>query len=212
MKLNSNIPALVAVLISAHATADTKIEIIRDLVDSYQTESYERYGVGIELRFFGGDTFQATGGMVATGKPEITFYGGILQRLDSEELVVVACHELGHILGRVPLKISTDASDTPQIQLDSVEGEADYFAGSCAARYFRDGDRAREAARTLFSGFARTRIEHWDSRFFDAFDGIDSRYPDNQCRLLSVTEGALGGKRPRCWFNPNSANFTQAEQ
>ena len=57
--------------------ASTKMEMIRDVVASYQAESVSRYGVPITLEFNEADSFNALGGLIATGDPTIIFFNGI---------------------------------------------------------------------------------------------------------------------------------------
>lgn len=188
---------------SASAAAnDAKAEAVRALVGSYQSLSAEKFGAPIRLTFFQNDAFQATGGMVATGKPEINVYAGLLARLDADSVVSAVCHELGHIFGSVPLRGLVAAP--AEILDDSVEGEADYFAGACAVRYFGDADRAVAAIhRTLEAIYEQTISDAALAEAAkQAFGGIDSTYPPAECRLLSSIRGATGSARPKCWYNP----------
>jgi hypothetical protein len=36
----------------------------------------------------------------------------------------------------------------------------------------------------------------------EKYRGVNTSYPDPNCRTLSVWNGAEGKQRPRCWYNP----------
>jgi hypothetical protein len=62
---------------------------------------------------------------------EVVFYGGLLRfpGMNADSLALVACHEIGHIIGGSPVSISGDF-------IFSVEGQADYFATAKCAKLF----------------------------------------------------------------------------
>jgi len=41
-----------------------------------------------------------------------------------------------------------------------------------------------------------------------SFNGINTKYPSKECRLLSVIHGIAGRERPSCWYNPKVGNDT----
>ena len=81
------------------------------------------------------DSFQALGGRLET-TALFTFYGRIYKgEMDEDTLMVVVCHELGHVLGGFP-----EVPDYP-CPKNSVERQADYFAtAKCLKRVFANDD------------------------------------------------------------------------
>jgi len=187
------------------ASATTKMEIVRDIVNSYQSQMYDRYNVGIDLQFDeNSDMLQATAGPDENNNPQIIFHGGALKKLELDEIVFVICHEIGHFLGRVHFK-DTDFNppiDPPLNYELSLEGEADYFGGKCSAKYFNDPYKAIDAARRAYSKVIESRVEIGGRYIHEIFDGVNGQYPTSECRLQTATNGALGHKRPACWYNP----------
>ena len=186
-------------------------DAIRAVVDGYAGESARRYGTPIQLVFDDADIAQATGGIVRGGIPEITIYAGLIKGMTAEEAVAAACHEIGHVLGRVAFESLPDqrpaSSDSNK---DSVEGEADYFSGRCVYDHLRrafDAPEAEAAAlaadivtRTLEKIYG-TKIDYRTAEG-EIFPGIDPSYPDKECRLLSAISGVGLRQRPKCWYNP----------
>lgn len=160
----------------------------------------------------------------------ITLTGNIPQSgpMSADGYAIVACHEVGHILGGAPRQ--TKALD----QWSSVEGQADYFAtNQCMWKYAeslpilmhafdRDGiarcERAfnNDVQKTLsclriLSGiqamvdyFNRTsaKDKHISINAHDPTEVLATiqKYPSTQCRVDTWMAGLFQKPRPRCWF------------
>lgn len=142
----------------------------------------------------------------------------ILDSYPLMELVFFACHELGHHFGDKKVVVFGSLA---------VEAEADYFAGPCLSNFsmkwgaklspyinlyransygscgrdihcLKMVDIIRESFHSLFN-FAVFP----DKAIHDKFpNGINTNYPDPNCRALSAVSGLIGATRPACWFNP----------
>ena len=183
------------------------------------------------------------------GVYSLNFWGGLarIPGMNDEGFALIACHELGHVLGQSPrIKIS-------HFLWSSAEGQSDYFAtGICLKRYFaflnllgklKVPDIERK-------GYTSCRLQYDSEEDFliclNTLSAIQSfafllkhlnpefplpsletpsskkvqetiydSYPDNQCRVDTLYQGALCpkniypcgkglGARPQCWFK--SAN------
>lgn len=181
-----------------------KTELIRSLVSSRQLQVEQRFNQQINLKFNSGCLLQVQGGHDSQSKIVLIIYQGILAKLSRAEVAAVTCHELGHILGIVTLAdtgVTTHAN-----KLDSVEGEADYYAGSCLLNALNGDLRlAEDAFHTVFRKIYRTEtfnLEHAADAVFTGGRGINSSYPSQDCRLWSSISGLYGLERPKCWYNP----------
>lgn len=180
--------------------ASNKIEVIRNVIDLYQTQMYTRYGAGIKLNYDrSSDMIQANAGEDKNGNPIITIHEGLLVHFEVDEIAFVICHEIGHFLGHIYRK----DKDPKKFEV-TLEGESDYFAGACSAEYFNDPYKAIDVSRTAFSKIAKKRIEVGERYPQEVFKGIYTDYPSFECRQQSVINGALGHRRPTCWYNPKS--------
>ncbi len=180
---------------------EEKKEIIYDIVDSYRDEIIKYRGSDVELIFSPLNIFQMTGGHVGDGKLEITVYAKALTHFDKSGIVSAICHELGHILGKVPV------GGSRVVSVDSVEGEADYFSGICSRTYFCGQDntscpQAISASKSAIQAMNGTLIDESES-ISQSYPGVNKTYPQPACRLLSMISGVKGQSRPLCWYNPN---------
>jgi hypothetical protein len=162
----------------------------------------------------------------------VTLTGSIPQSgpMSMDGYAIVACHEVGHILGGAPQQ--KKALD----KWSSVEGQADYFAtNQCMWKYakslrpndlIRDFDRdfiarcdtiyKNDLEKTLgclriLSGiqamveyFNRTAAKDNQVSIY-AHDptqvtGTIQKYPSPQCRVDTWMAGLFNQPRPRCWF------------
>jgi len=182
--------------------ADNKI-LIQQLVESYQTAVKKKSGTPIQLSFRDAQIMQELGGFDAEGELVMIIYHGILTAPTGTALTTT-CHELGHILGSVPLSTAI-IGRTRTDPRDSVEGEADYFAGGCVRRYHQQlglsESVSQQAARTCFQNiYGYTPDETLAAE--QVYPGINGKYPSPECRLLSTLAGIKGSPRPKCWYNP----------
>ena len=186
-------------------TTEEKTSIVKEIVASYQSEALGRLGQMIELRL--SDTtdcrfIQAYGGHDKSGIPHVTFFPGLVREFSSDAVLFTLCHELGHLFGSVNPQSMGIA--TPYDPRDSIEGEADYFAGSCILNYLKDETLAFQAGKEALQKFMGPTIKMAPdkARKKKYKHGIDFDYPNPDCRLLTILNGIKGEERPKCWYNP----------
>lgn len=185
--------------------ATQKLEIVAEVIGSYQPLALEKLSRLIELRV--SETtdcrfIQAYGGHDKAGIPHVTFFPGLIREFSSNAVLFTLCHELGHLFGSVTPKDAGIA--TPYDPRDSIEGEADYFAGSCILNYLKDETLAFEAGKEALQKFMgpSTTMDPERARKKKYKHGIDFDYPNPDCRLLTILNGIRGEDRPTCWYNP----------
>ena len=205
---------------------DEKRSVVKSLVEQYNEEVKGRYGKEISLKFLKSEAIQALGGITQDG-PELTIFDGLLKKFDKFGAVAIACHEIGHILGKINFRSFPDRVPSPTLPLDNaVEGEADYFSGGCLYNYFQSANfkttleenefcnkypdlfnrksdcyLAIHTAKKMLSNLYNAEID-FSKAVLEKFDGINPSYPSKECRLLSVIHGIAGKHRPSCWYNP----------
>lgn len=154
-----------------------------------------------------------------------------IDRMNLDGYAIVACHELGHVLGGFPYQ--KNALDS----WSSVEGQADWYAtNQCMWAYVKIVN-----ASTLMRDFDRDLIARCDQAFHGDLEkimgclriisGVQAmadyfnrslpvdkkvslfaqdprvvektlqRYPSDQCRVDTYMAGLFSGPRPRCWFS-----------
>lgn len=158
----------------------------------------------------------------------IQVMGGLVRdpRLTPDALVIVLCHELGHVFGGRPERMGSEG-------MLSLEGQADYFAThTCFRRYaafrpsrlenvpvriqqtcansFSTTDESAICERTLVA--LTVTAKYLDERqsslhpsdiFTPSADVVGSTllgYPSAQCRVDTYMRGALLQERPACWY------------
>lgn len=191
------------------ADSATIQEIIHNVVGLQRGEGRIRYGTQIDVNIIKNDLVNASA-IYDSGSISVNFFEGLLKSLTEDEVVIVVCHELGHLNGDLTLSA---IGFTPASGLKnplSVEGEADYFAGKCAVSYYMDieglpFEGAQE--KTFFAAInAFSKLYSYSAKGQNAssrkFRGINDDYPEPDCRVLSVWNGAEGLARPKCWYNP----------
>lgn len=129
-------------LCSPAAYADVAQEqaeaLVNETIDSYSKEIDAVHGLPVEIRFsWQHNMFQALGGRIEN-VVLFEFFGGLLKgEMDLDAFAVFLCHEVGHALGGYP-----EVRPYP-FPMNSVEGQADYFATSkCLRRIFEKEDNA----------------------------------------------------------------------
>jgi hypothetical protein len=181
-------------------------QIVKNVVSLYQNESYGRYNARVDLNFVEEDVLNAFA--VWQGKnASVNFYKTLLEKLTQDEVIVVVCHELGHVLGDLTEEKAGGESRGDPL---SLEGEADWFAGRCAVGYYQDiegfslegaQEKTFQAAVDVFSKIYETEAVAQRAAS-KKFGGINLSYADPDCRALSVWAGAEGRPRPSCWYDP----------
>jgi hypothetical protein len=185
-------------------TQATEVETVQEIIAIHQKDARALLGREIALKIY--ETNEAPNAHASylgpNNGPMITYFSTLLYLNKDDDVVTVVCHELGHLLGsRKPGQ--TNAGN-------ALEGEADYFAGKCAVRYFttvrnmslsRAQEAAYSGARQSFSSLYKIRIDANRARTQE-YPGINPTYATPECRVLSVYHGAMGWNRPKCWYNP----------
>lgn len=106
--------------------------LVHHTIAEFADEIVATHHLPIDIRFnWANDIFQALGGRLEN-VVRFEFFGGLLNgEMDADTFSVVLCHEIGHVLGGAP---ETRPYPYP---MNSVEGQADYFATSkCLRRVF----------------------------------------------------------------------------
>ena len=129
----------------------------------------------------------------------IRVWGGMLNHrlMNSDTLLLLLCHEIGHYLGGPPTKSRGGWSST--------EGQADYYSAYKCAR-----DVGFEEVVFYDSALALTRI--YGSVTMSSGPDLDRcdtnvvnrtifGYPTVQCRLDTLIAGWKMLPRPQCWFS-----------
>ncbi len=182
----------------------TEVETVQEIIAIHQRDARAMLGRDIALKFH--QTNEAPNAhasyMGPKNGPLITYYSTLLHLNKDDDVVTVVCHELGHILGNRSPGVTRAGF--------ALEGEADYFAGKCAVRYYtsvrgmnlsKAQEKAYTGAQQSFSSLYQMRINANEARFQE-FPGISQTYPKPACRVLTVYHGAMGWQRPKCWYNP----------
>lgn len=202
MNLFTLLALLTLVFQVAPTLASDEIQTLKDLKNLYRPEAMAKYGKPIQISIENSAKMNAYA-FARFGSPQLTISSGALKQLHDDEVISTICHEIGHLFGvRHKWTVSGLA----------IEGEADYFAGSCIVRFLRQvrgmsPDRAEREAIEIAEheavAFARSRL-NWEKAYLEAHGGIKRGYPNRECRLLTVIHGIKGWKRPQCWYNPQN--------
>lgn len=145
--------------------------------------------------------------------------------------VFILCHEVGHLLGGLPKKITRGKG----AQFSS-EGQSDYYAASvCMKKIFQENipiytpqivtKKVEELCRETDDFAICIRIANAGREFFEYLKVMYSEYgsvfitpdmdtpeaaglsatyeyPSFQCRLDTLIAGATNQARPSCWYRP----------
>ncbi|OUR93713.1 hypothetical protein A9Q84_19825 [Halobacteriovorax marinus] len=155
----------------------------------------------------------------------IFLFGGFA-RLDGmtlDGLALTACHEIGHGIGGLPLKVNGK----------TMEGQADYYATQTCLpilfKYLKQADelstdpyieyfckshtdysycqRAMTALESEIFFFSylgdETSFEERSTEVVTELNTSETYYPSAQCRLDTSMNGIFGLARPTCWFPKN---------
>lgn len=187
-------------------TPAQKVEWLKALTNEYPSKPINIEVVKYEMQH-----------MSTSASDKIFVNEAILRSYSVLELLFFACHELGHHFGDKKVSVHNMAT----------EAEADYFAGSCFSHFtLKWEQRLRPFLNSYQTGnYGRCgRDPHCnkmagvitlsyaslfgvsvfpDKALNDKFpNGINTSYPDPNCRALSSISGLLEAGRPSCWFNP----------
>ena len=180
----------------------TEFESIKEIIGSYQQEFRAKFGKEVAFTIEVTSERNAYASFAGpNGSPLITITSAYLDLFDDDEAINSICHEIGHFLG--------DMSFASVSGRFAIESESDYFGGKCGVKYFRRKGyslaKAQEItihnARNSRSKVMSSRLDPNRARIVH-FPGIDTDYATGDCRVLSVVHGAMGWKRPSCWYGP----------
>ncbi|MFG1506197.1 hypothetical protein [Halobacteriovorax sp. ZH5_bin.2] len=151
-----------------------------------------------------------------------SFHGEFVRKnkLSKDAFALIACHEVGHIIGGYPKVMPT--------QKYSSEAQSDYFAtNECLKKYF-----VANSAETIdTSGISTENLSQCkddklclrglgairDASVIYPGSDINAKsnhiskvtifndYPQNQCRVDTLKAGLLNQPRPNCWFKSYQA-------
>lgn len=195
---------VIATVLFATTAQATETEIVKDIITLHQADARQILGREIALRIY--ETTEKPNAHASYSGPNngplLTYYSSLLLEQSDDDVVAVVCHELGHFLG-------SRAPGVTRIG-NAIEGEADYFAGKCAVRYYRAirgmsladaQDATADAAQKTFQNLYKIRIDPNTARVQQNM-GINQSYSKPDCRVLTVIHGAMNWARPACWYNP----------
>lgn len=208
MKKFTLLSLLALILSPSIARANDELETINELLALYRPISMVKYGKEIKFTVQTSSTMNASAS-ARLGGPALTITTEALRQMNDDEALATMCHEMGHLFGE---RLVTTLSGL------AVEGESDYFAGSCIMKYLMEVrglslSRAISAAEEIAKGeavaFAQGRLI-WERGYLTFYEGINNSYPPDECRLLTVLHGVWGWKRPVCWYNPKAMQMMKA--
>lgn len=206
MKNYMKLLALTSVMSLLPATSQaTEFETISDVIGMYQPEFRAKFGKEVAFKIERTQERNAYASYQGpNGGPLITITSAYLELFIDDEAINSICHEIGHFLG--------DMSFANVGGRFAIESESDYFGGQCGVRYFRTKkgyglskaqDITIHNARNARSKTMSARLDPNRARIVH-YQGIDTDYASGDCRVLSVVHGAMGWKRPSCWYGPTS--------
>lgn len=153
----------------------------------------------------------------------IFLFGGFarLPGMTLDGLALTACHEIGHGIGGAPFKISGTSTEGQSDYFASkvclpivfkyledrkIRTQNNYVHNLCEKFTGLHSDCLRLfsaiEADIIFFRYLGTETS-FSTRATEEAQGInrtDSFYPTAQCRLDTMSNGALGLERPLCWF------------
>jgi hypothetical protein len=138
---------------------------------------------------------------------QVLIYRGMAHRreLDEDSLMLIICHELGHLYGGPPF-----SNESNEI---SLEGQSDYFATkSCLTKALKTYKDKNVEVRTKLAmqNVAKFLANNWSVPYprFDTpdqtiVDEMIKTHPNPQCRLDTFVAGLELLERPYCWYANN---------
>lgn len=145
---------------------ENNFKTIPHLVSALFVEDYAKLGLKIKVNLdWEKPFFTAWANQESENSFSINFWGGLarIPSMTKDSFALVACHEIGHILGGAPkMKISSFLWATS-------EGQSDYFAtGVCLKRYLKLTTKKQEHINTLASPtlYTQCRLTFSDDQDF----------------------------------------------
>lgn len=204
-KLQCRLFLILVILFSLNVSQATEIETIYDVIGLHQKEMMKRRGKEVAFAIEKSPEPNANSSYSGPSRtPLIKIKTGYLELFIDDEIITPVCHELGHFLGETSFGSYYAGSF-------AIESEADYYGGKCAVRYYQSIGMSLQKAQEITiqlakdarSKIRRKRFDPDRARLIHAAV-IDTKYADGDCRVLSVVHGAMGWKRPSCWFLESS--------
>jgi hypothetical protein len=181
---------------------DEDLAIINDVVKLYESNIFKKFNRELRVQIIEDEIENAYAYYNAL---LIVFHRGYLIFLENDEVLRSICHELGHLLGDNSQYHFLDS-------LSAVEGESDYFSGSCMVNYYEKVkklsrsdaiQRADSLARHQFMKIYNQKISPMMAHFTPTKKGtVLFDHPSSHCRLLTTLHGIYLKPRPHCWYNP----------
>lgn len=199
-----------------------KREVVEEIVNNHRAAMVEKWKKETEIEFWFVDARQA-GASLANYNPKLTFYSRLMEELSAEDIALVTCHELGHLLGEISYRQSGHFFYS---HFDTMtEGEADYWGGKCILNFVRNRDLREKEVNSFCAHLANEDEKEYCSKAIsianngfkfilkvekvepelalsEVYKGIDYLHPNANCRALSAINGIIGSARPKCWYNP----------
>lgn len=206
------------------------------IIDTYAPVVAHKYHAILELKEiwhdFGG-AFRVDSALKPLGESRfvITLTGQIPHNphMNADGYAIVACHEIGHIVGGSPYQSQR------LTMWSAVEGQADYYATNqcmwhyvtrtkhekpprfldeeskalCQAFYGHDTEKLRGCLRIIsgisaFRDYFNSTTSYLNPVSLTNYDTSIvketlNKYPSNQCRIDTMLAGLLNLERPKCW-------------
>lgn len=229
---------LTAVNLNALNSAEEKFHQINNVIFSGSDSVAQKNGVNVILNeiFSGyGGAFRVDSVFKPVGEERylVTLTG--LAADDPNTLyarIILACHELGHLIGGAPYKTGRESELSAEGQADYVAVNScmkDYYQQSktsifisdynpeqmseCSKHYSNEGDQiiclsTLSTINSLVTYWNKTLTPGKQINLFDKDPTVVAKtkvgYPSKTCRIQTMVHGALGLERPTCWYNPNN--------
>ncbi|OUR96726.1 hypothetical protein A9Q84_10315 [Halobacteriovorax marinus] len=138
---------------------------------------------------------------------QVLIFRGMAHRreLDRDALILIICHEIGHLYGGTPYSNLANKL--------SLEGQADYFATQTCLPHallsYKNENlekRIDQAMLNVGKFLANNRrINHpsFDTPDTTQVEQMLRTHPEPQCRLDTYVAGLYSLGRPACWFREN---------
>jgi hypothetical protein len=203
-----------------------KAEAVTGIIHKYHDELVNRWKNEPRIRFIDFDAIQGTAS-APYDVPTYDFYAKLFKVSSVDELVMVTCHETGHLLGEITLQQSPD--EFLKNFKTSPEGEADFWGGTCVFDYVKEKDLRLSEINPYCKVLAPEEQEHCSyaiNLYLEGYkhlsndefispevveemkypygNGIQFQHPGNDCRMLTAIYSITGKGRPTCWYNPKS--------
>lgn len=202
----------------------SQVALVQTVLHSlYDHEIFTQHGLQLKFDWSEDDDQSFPSCEIAGTEFRITF-GRLLETqvvpiMSKEVLAFSLCHEIGHLLGGEPRKLS------PSPHWSSAEAQADYFAAtSCLPRVLREfklrsqideteiQNQVLGAAFAFFSSLSNMLASFggeagefyakpsWIQPSLPAVETTNLSYPSISCRWLNIVSAVQKNERSSCWY------------